>query len=450
MILDDRYPVLETLEEKGGITLYRVEGGVVFFFQVHTPEDKERFYRYRAAIRRLEELGLVEAVVSAKPGRHYAFFPERPLAREAPPRAALEALAPLGFGPEHLAMAEEGVAYLSPWPLGSARRALARGPSRHQPGFLLGVAPGLLLFLLGLWLFSQGVYRYFNPPEYPVPNLVGKTAREAFLLLKDTGLRLEVVEGNDPAKPKEVVLAQEPPPGTRLRAGRTVRLTLNQARLNPLPELKGLRQEEAEARLSELGYRLAGVAQVEGSEPLGTVLASDPPPGTPLPSGAPVRLLVSGGASLGPTVPLPQLTGLSQKEALFLLNAMGLQVQMEEVPSGAPPGTVLAQEPAPGTPMPPGSGVRLRVAARGEVRVGALGPLPAPKPEARTVTLALNLPPEAEGRQVRLVLVDGRGESLVYEGEGREGLRVSGTYEAVGEARFRLYLDGELFQEWAP
>ncbi|MBW6394857.1 MAG: PASTA domain-containing protein [Thermus sp.] len=450
MILDDRYPVLETLEEKEGITLYRVEGGVVFFFQVRTPEDKERFYRYRAAIKRLEELGLVEAVVSAKPGRYYAFFPERPLARKAPPRPALEALAPLGFGPEHLAMAEEGVAYLSPWPLGSARRAWARAPSRLQPGFLLGVAPGLLLFLLGLWLFSQGVYRYFNPPEYAVPNLVGKTAREAFLLLKDTGLRLEVVEGNDPAKPKEVVLAQEPPPGTRLRAGRTVRLTLNQARLNPLPELKGLRQEEAEARLSELGYRLAGVAQVESPEPLGTVLASDPPPGTPLPPGASVRLLVSRGASLGPTVPLPQLTGLSQKEALFLLNAMGLQVQVEEVPSGAPPGTVLAQEPAPGTPMPPGSGVRLRVAARGEVLVGALSPLPAPKPQAHTVTLALNLPREAEGRQVRLVLVDDRGEHLVYEGEGRGGLRVSGTYEAVGEARFRLYLDGELFQEWAP
>ncbi|WP_038041176.1 PASTA domain-containing protein [Thermus tengchongensis] len=458
MILDDRYPVLETLEEREGITLYRVEGGVVFFFQVRTPEDKERFYRYRAAIKRLEELGLVEAVVSAKPGRYYAFFPERPLARKGPPRAALEALAPLGFGPEHLAMAEEGVAYLSPWPLGSARRALARGPSRPRPGFLkavlfgklLGVAPGLLLFLLGLWLFSQGVYRYFNPPEYAVPNLVGKTAREAFLLLKDTGLRLEVVEGNDPAKPKEVVLAQEPPPGTRLRAGRTVRLTLNQARLNPLPELKGLRQEEAEAKLSELGYRLAGVAQMESPEPLGTVLASDPPPGTPLPPGAPVRLLVSRGASLGPTVPLPKLTGLSQKEALFLLNAMGLQVQAEEVPSGAPPGTVLAQEPAPGTPMPPGSGVRLRVAARGEVQVGALTPPSPPGPEARTVTLALNLPQEAEGRQVRLVLVDDRGEHLVYEGEGRGGLRVSGTYEVVGEAHFRLYMDGELVQEWTP
>jgi len=90
------------------------------------------------------------------------------------------------------------------------------------------------------------------------------------------------------------------------------------------------------------------------------------------------------------------------------------------------------------------------VAARGEVHVGALTPPSPPGPEARTVTLALNLPQEAEGRQVRLVLVDDRGEHLVYEGEGRGGLRVSGTYEAVGEARFRLYMDGELVQEWTP
>ena len=51
MLLDDRYPVLETLESRDGVTLYRVEGGLVFYFDVRTPQDKDRFYRYRAAIR---------------------------------------------------------------------------------------------------------------------------------------------------------------------------------------------------------------------------------------------------------------------------------------------------------------------------------------------------------------------------------------------------------------
>ncbi|GAA6755017.1 serine/threonine kinase [Thermus sp. 2.9] len=441
MVLDDRYPVLETLESREGITLYRVEGGLVFFFDVKTPEDKERFYRYRAALKRLMELGLLEAHVSAKPGRHYAFFPEKPLSRKAPPAKALEALAPLGFGREHLAMGEDGVAYLSPWPLG--KKAAPLKP-RLRPR-LLGVAPGVFLLALGVFLLSQGLYRYFNPPEYPVPDLVGKSAREAFLLLKDTGLRLEVEEGNDPTKPKEAVLAQDPPPGTRLRAGRTVRLTLNQARLNPVPELAGLRQEEAEARLKELGFQVAGVAQAQSPKPLGTVLATFPPAGTPLAPGGGVWLLVSQGASTGSTWPLPRLVGLSRQEALFLLNAAGLKAEVEEVPSGAPEDTVIAQAPAPGTPMPEGSGVRLRVAVRGEVLLP-----PAPPVEERSVSLALELPQEAEGREVRLTLLDADGERVVYEGVGQAGLRLEGTYPARGEARFRLYLDGVLFQEWAP
>jgi beta-lactam-binding protein with PASTA domain len=442
MVLDDRYPVLETLESREGITLYRVEGGFVFFFDVKTPEDKERFYRYRAALKRLMELGLLEAHVSAKPGRHYAFFPEKTLSRKAPPRKALEALAPLGFGREHLAMAEEGVAYLAPWPL-SGRAPSLKPRSRPR---LLGVAPGVLLLVLGVFLLSQGLYRYFNPPEYTVPDLVGKTAREAFLLLKDTGLTLAVEEGNDPTKPKEVVLAQDPPPGTRLRAGRTVRLTLNQARLNPVPGLSGLRREEAEARLRALGFRVEGVAELPSPEPLGTVLATLPPAGTPLAPGGGVRLLLSQGAPSGPTWPLPRLVGLSRKEALFLLNAAGLKVEVEEVPSGAPQDTVIAQEPAPGTPMPEGSGVRLRVAVQGEV---LLPPAPPPGAE-RSVSLALDLPPEAEGREVRLVLLDQSGERVVYEGMGQAGLRLEGTYPVQGEARFRLYLDGVLFQEWVP
>ncbi|GGM98395.1 serine/threonine protein kinase [Thermus composti] len=438
MLLDDRYPVLETLEQRDGVTLYRVEGGLLFFFEVKTPEDKERFYRYRAALKRLTEMGLLEAQVSAKPGRYYAFFPEKPLSRKPPPKKALEALAPLGFGREHLAMAEEGVAYLAPWPLKAKPLPRPRGK-----GSLLGVAPGLLLLALGGWLLLEGLNRYFNPPEYAVPDLVGKTAREAFLLLKDTGLRLEVEEGNDPTKPKEVVLAQDPPPGTRLREGRTVRLVLNQARLNPLPDLRGLRLEEAESRLSELGYRLLGTARVESQEPLGTVLATTPAPGTPLPPGGGVWLLVSLGASPEATTPMPRLVGLTREEAVFLLNAAAIPYQVEEVPSGAPPGVVLAQEPAPGTPVPQGGGARIQVAAQGQVY------LP-PSPPTRTVNLALNLPPEAEGRQVRLVLLDERGEQVVYEGPGQEGLRVEGTYQVVGEARFRLYLDGFLFQEWAP
>jgi hypothetical protein len=99
MVLDDRYPVLETLKEESGVTLYRVEGGWVFFFHVKTPEDRERFFRYRAAVRRLEELGLVEAQISAKPGRHYVFFPERPYRPQGPAQGGPRGPGPPGLRP---------------------------------------------------------------------------------------------------------------------------------------------------------------------------------------------------------------------------------------------------------------------------------------------------------------------------------------------------------------
>ncbi len=435
MRLDGRYLVLATLEAREGVTLYRVEGGWVVHFEVHTPEDKDRFFRYRQALRRLEELGLLEVQVSAKPGRYYAFFPERPLARKPPPKEALEALAPLGFGEAHLAMGEDKVAYLAPWPLGG--KAWAR---EGRGRFWVQVAPGLGLAFWGLVLLALALGRYLNPPEYPVPDLVGRTAREAFAILKDTELNVQVLEGNDPQKPKEVVLAQDPPPGTRLRAGRTVFLTLNQARLTPLPNLGGLSLEEAEARLRELGLVLGREVRTEAEAPLGTVLATAPPPGTPVPPGTRVDLLLSQGPSPRGLWPLPNLVGLSREEALFLLNAAGLVPEVVEVPSGEVPDTVLAQNPKPGTPLPPGAGVTLRVAVRGEVWL----------PPPSSVTLDYTLPPEAQDRSVRLVLVDQEGERVVYEGLGQEGMRLEGSYPVQGEALFRLYVDGALFAEWRP
>jgi len=78
MLLDDRYPVLETLESRDGVTLYRVEGGLVFYFDVRTPQDKDRFYRYRAAIRRLEELGLLGPRFRPSRGGTTPSFPSGP------------------------------------------------------------------------------------------------------------------------------------------------------------------------------------------------------------------------------------------------------------------------------------------------------------------------------------------------------------------------------------
>lgn len=469
MVLDDRYRVEEVLAEEGPVRVYQAQDpegtrGLLVWYEVHTPEAREAFYRYRGALKRLEKLGL-SAVVSAKPGRYYAFFPEKPLSRPSQKvqRRALEAVAPFGFSEKHLGFSEDQAAYLTPLPLGKPRpkrslRWLAhrvapfggwpKGPkhpalTRAKSAAWVGVAPGAVLFLVGVSLLIGGVIRYFNPHEVIVPELLGKSALEAYTLLKGTGLNVVVQEGNDPEKPKDLVLDQDPPPGTRLKAGRTLVLVLNQALPTPVPDLRGKPLEVAQNLLEEAGFTLGQVSRVESQAPLGSVLSSLPAPGSPARKGQAVHLLVSAGPKMEANTVVPSLQGLTKDEALFLLNAAGLQAEVGEVPSGAPPGLVLTQSPPAWTPLAAGSGVRIAVSVQPKVQ------LP-PRPQSQTVSLSLTLPEETEGHTVRLTLVDARGEHVLFEGQGQAGLPLSGSYTAFGEARFRLYLDGALYREWTP
>ncbi|MGQ9511275.1 MAG: PASTA domain-containing protein [Thermaceae bacterium] len=448
MVLDGRYQVKEVLGEAGAIRVFRAvplnpePPGLLVWYEVHTPSDKEAFYRYRGALKRLEELGLAKPVLSSKPGRYYAFFPEANPSRPRPEvkKRALEAVSPFGFDETHLAFTERGVAYLSPLPLKPPRR----------PWAWPRVAPGVFLGLVGLLLLWNATLRYLNPPEVEVPDLVGKDVLEVYALLRGTGLNVEVQEGNDPEKPKDIVLEQTPPPGTRLKAGRTLVLVLNQALPTPVPDLAGKPLEVAQGLLEKAGLGLGQVSYTESQAPAGTILASLPSPGSPAKRGLKVDLLVSQGpkAPEGETE-VPSLLGLSREEALFLLNAAGLRAEVEEVPSGRPDGEVLGQSPEAGTPLAIGSGVRIQVAVQPGVRLPPPAEEP-PQPSERSIELRLNLPSEAEGRRVRLTLLDEQGEHTLFEGEGQAGLPLSGRYTALGEARFRLYLDDVLFQEWSP
>lgn len=442
MVLDDRYRVEEVLAEEGPVRVYQAQDpegtrGLLVWYEVHTPEAREAFYRYRGALKRLEELGL-SAVVSAKPGRYYAFFPEKPLSRpgQKARRRALEAVAPFGFSEKHLGFSEDQAAYLTPLPLGKPR------PKRSSAAWVR-VAPGAVLFLAGVLLLLGGGIRYLNPREVIVPDLLGKSPLEAYTLLKGAGLNVVVQEGNDPEKPKGLVLDQDPPPGTRLKAGRTLVLVLNQALPTPVPDLRDKPLEVAQNLLEEAGFTLGQVSRVESQAPLDSVLSSLPAPGSPAKKGRAVHLLVSAGPKAEASTVVPSLQGLTKDEALFLLNAAGLQAVVEEIPSGAPPGLVLTQSPPAWTPLAAGSGVRIAVSVQPKVQ-------PPPSPPSRTVTLSLTLPEETEGHTVRLTLVDARGETVLFESQGQEGLPLSGRYTAIGEARFRLYLDGALYREWAP
>lgn len=127
-----------------------------------------------------------------------------------------------------------------------------------------------------------------------------------------------------------------------------------------VPELAGLSLEEAERALREAGLEKGELTE-EFSEtaPSGTVTASRPPAGEELPAGSRVDLVTSKGPE---PVPVPDLNGRGEGEAVSHLQSLGLRAEVRRVYSeSVPAGAVISTEPAPGTSLQKGSTVAVTV-----------------------------------------------------------------------------------------
>jgi serine/threonine-protein kinase len=92
----------------------------------------------------------------------------------------------------------------------------------------------------------------------------------------------------------------------------------------------------------------------------GYVYEQDPDPGTKLPKGSLVTVLVSSGK---PKVTVPSLVGDSRDAAVAELTTRGLEARVVPVPSSRPANVVTAQDPRPGIVVVAGSSVRINVSS---------------------------------------------------------------------------------------
>ena len=148
-----------------------------------------------------------------------------------------------------------------------------------------------------------------------VPPLVGKSRQEAIKALQDAGLNLGDIEVVDaPGQASETVTKSDPPSGTTLDKGKTVKLTVASG-LVQLPDLKGKDQTTAVAALAalQLKYKITLVDAPEGTQ-AGVVLSTDPGGPSKVPYNQAVKLTVSQAptppppsASASPT-PTPTVT----------------------------------------------------------------------------------------------------------------------------------------------
>lgn len=137
-----------------------------------------------------------------------------------------------------------------------------------------------------------------KPPPVPVtvevPRLVGLRAADARSQLRELGLRVtqRPVESTEP---KGTVVSQSPPPGTDLRKGQAVLLTVSTgpARVS-VPDVVGLDEDAARQDLEAAGFEVQVIDEPsEDVDQDGIVIAQEPAGGTSKPTGSLVTITVS-------------------------------------------------------------------------------------------------------------------------------------------------------------
>ncbi|MBV1781173.1 Stk1 family PASTA domain-containing Ser/Thr kinase [Paeniglutamicibacter sp. ABSL32-1] len=210
------------------------------------------------------------------------------------------------------------------------------------------------------------------------------TLRELQLVPKvetvfDDEIKTGLVVESDPAAPREV------------RKGTTVRLMVSKGpEARVLPEsLSG--QSEAGARqvLTDLGFEIGTVSRANHpSVPTDWLVDTEPKLGKKVKVGTKIDLVLSTGM-----VSVPQLVNLMVPEATELLEdpEVGLGITTVEEPNAAvEPGTIINQDPVPGSTTPQGGTVRVTVAVKPEE------PSPTPTP-TDTASEGPSAPKESSG-----------------------------------------------------
>ena len=196
-----------------------------------------------------------------------------------------------------------------------------------------------------------------------VPRVVGLSMTDATSAIQKAGLQVQ--DGGsepDPAAPQGFVIWQDPPPGVSAPAGLRVTLVSSDGPPKiPVPDVTGLTGALAQRLVMAAGLTVAQVESVQAPSVPGLTMMTRPQAGSVVASGSPVTIVVSRGA---PTIPVPDLLGMSSGDARTRVEMEGLQLGSvtRRRTANANPGTVVAQTPAAGTLAAPGTVVDIVVA----------------------------------------------------------------------------------------
>jgi beta-lactam-binding protein with PASTA domain len=232
--------------------------------------------------------------------------------------------------------------------------------------------PGLIIaFFVLLFLFLLLVDRVIMPAAVHsgrvcvLPDVTELSLEEAEQVLQERDLSLKVLaEEYNPLTPPGIILSQNPPPQSKVKEGRVVKVVVSKGeKMVLVPDLKGVSLRQAEIMLHEKGLAAGEINWVASDTfPQDVVVAGSPSFGLSVPVGMSVNLEVSLGSSPD-TVATPNLSGTSLEKAKSILKELGLEIGevTYEINNHLPVDTVLEQFPPKGVEVVKGTKINLIV-----------------------------------------------------------------------------------------
>lgn len=202
---------------------------------------------------------------------------------------------------------------------------------------------------------SKGKERYVLPSE-----LVGmdpNVARDLLTSLTLVTSRTQSIFSSE--IPIGKVVSTKPEIGTQVKRATNITLLISRGPAPvPVPGIAGVSVAVATKMLGKLGLSLDVVDQIFDDSKEGTIISSDPVPGTSVAKGSKVKVTVSKGPAL---IDVPNVVGMGTDEAVALLKAAGFKVITHNRLGIAVLNTVYSQSPAGNNQAPRASTVTLEI-----------------------------------------------------------------------------------------
>lgn len=194
--------------------------------------------------------------------------------------------------------------------------------------------------------------------DVETPDLTGLTAEQAAEAAYQAGLAVVWKEAYSNAHEAGTICTQQPRAGRTVKEGQQLTLTVSRGMQQlTVPDLLREPQRQASPQLRDAGFGVVVEFITDGTLEPYTVLRTEPAAGSLCEIGTIIKLVVVRPVP-DPYRAVPKVTGQTVQAARSHLKEMGLNAI---VVGGKQEGTVIAQDPAVGSPVIAGYGVTLYV-----------------------------------------------------------------------------------------